>query len=370
MKTYEQVLKTAELALAKGEYHFCIKFLLPIIESFPLSSKEGVNLRTILITALCGVNKKDDAKIFCKELLKSYDNKTRENAKYLMEVIDSPDIKKPENWNVEFESDPLLNKKSLNSLSKKRKIIEKKKFINVTDTPTGETKPFQKGFSLIIFFILLFLIPLLSGCVKVENTLDLTELDSITNNLVLESKYIKKFPWQIKFEEKIKDIFPESEIAQDESTFSLKNKNLNIDNTKKVLKIIQNTSAELAGVTTNIEINTTQKDYFLIKKNFYKVDIDLNSIQKNIDNLELIFKIIHPNKAILTSQNNSNFEIGRNLIIWNLNLGELNSLEFSFWSFNRLFIGISIILIVIILAYSLRFYRFKLGTDLPQLPPK
>ena len=94
MKTYEQVLETVELALAKGEYHFCIEFLLPIIESFPLSSKEGVNLRTILITALCGINKKEEAKRFCKELLKSYYNKTRENEKYFMEVIYSPDIKK------------------------------------------------------------------------------------------------------------------------------------------------------------------------------------------------------------------------------------------------------------------------------------
>ena len=94
MKTYEQVLETVELALAKGEYHFCIEFLSPIIESFPLSSKEGINLRTILITALCGLNKKDEAKRICKELFKSYDNKTRENAKYLMEIIDSPEIKR------------------------------------------------------------------------------------------------------------------------------------------------------------------------------------------------------------------------------------------------------------------------------------
>ncbi len=261
MKTYEQVLETVELALAKGEYHYCIEFLLPIIESFPLSSKEGVNLRTILITALCGINKKEAAKRFCKELLKSYDNNTRENAKYLMEVIDSPDIKKPENWNVQFESDPSLNKKSLNSLRKKKEVLKKKKFINVTETPTGETKPFQKGFSLIIFLILLLLIPLLSGCVKVENTLDLSELDSITNNLVIESKYIKKFPWQFKFEERMKDIFPDAEIEQDESTFSLKHKNLNLEDTKQVLKITQNTAGKLAGESTNIEINTTQKNF-------------------------------------------------------------------------------------------------------------
>jgi len=95
--------------------------------------------------------------------------------------------------------------------------------------------------------------------------------------------------------------------------------------------------------------------------------LDLNSI-KGIDNLELIFKIIHPNKAILTEKNNSNLEISKNQIIWNLNQGQTNSLEFSYWSLNKLLIGISLILVTITLTYLLRFYRFKLGTDLPQLP--
>ncbi len=367
MKTYKQVLETVELALAKGDYHYCVEFLLPLIESFPLSSKEGVNLRTILITALCGINKKVEAKRFCKELQKSYDNKTRENAKYLMEIIDSPDLKKPENWNVQFESDQILNKKSLNSLPKKRKVLDKKKFINVTDTPTGETKPFQKGFSIIIFLILLLLIPLLSGCVKVEDTLDLSELDSINNNLVIESKYIKKFPWQLRFEEKMKDTFPEAEIEQYESTFSLKHKKLNLEDAKQVLKITQNTAVELAGASTNIDINTTQKNFIFFKKYFYKIDLDLSSI-RDVDNLELIFKIIYPNKANITGKNNSNLEITKNLIIWNLNQGQINSLEFSFWSLNKLLIGILTILIIILITYVLRFYRFKLGTDLPQLP--
>ena len=369
MKTYEQVLETVELALAKGEYHYCIEFLLPIIESFPLSSKEGVNLRTILITALCGINKKEEAKKFCKELLKSYDNKTRENAKYLMEIIDSPEIKKPENWNIEFESDPLLIKKPLKSLSKQRKVVEKKKFINITNTPTGKTKPFQKGFSLIIFFILLLLIPLLSGCVKIEDSLDLTEFDSITNNLMIESKYIKKFPWQIKFEEKIKDIFPNAVITQEESSFTIENKNLNLENTNKVLKTIINNAGDLAGESTNIEINNFQRNFIFFKKYFYMIYLDLKSVQ-SVENLELILKIIHPNKAIITGKNNSNLETTKNQLIWKLNPGQMNILEFSFWSCNKLYIGISIILVIVMMAYLLRFYRFKLGTDLPQLPSK
>jgi len=191
MKTYEQVLKAVEIALTKGEYHFCIEYLSQIIDSYPLSTKEGDNLRTIFITALCGINKKEEAKKFCKELLKSYDYKTRENAKYLMEIIDSPEIKKPENWNINFESNPSLKNKSINSL-KPKNYKEEKKYINISDKPTGETKPFKKEFTLIIFFILFLLIPLLSGCVRIENTLDLRELDSINNYLKVESKYINK----------------------------------------------------------------------------------------------------------------------------------------------------------------------------------
>ena len=149
----------------------------------------------------------------------------------------------------------------------------------------------------------------------------------------------------------------------------MKNENLNLENTQKVLKIIHNTAAEIEGGSTNFEIETTQKDFVFFKKFFYKVILDLNSV-KSVDNLELIFKIIHPNKAILISQNNSNLEISKNLIIWELNPGHINSIEFSFWSWNILLIGISFILILILITYLLRFYRFKLGTDLPQLPPK
>ena len=125
MKTYEQVLEAVEIALTKGEYHYCIEFLSQIIDSYPLSTKEGVNLRSILITALCGINKKEEAKELCEDLLKSYDYKTRENAKYLLEIIDSPEIKKPDNWNIKFESNPSLNNRSFNSL-KQENLLKKK----------------------------------------------------------------------------------------------------------------------------------------------------------------------------------------------------------------------------------------------------
>ena len=162
MNSYKQVVEKAELALIKGEYNFCIEYLYPIIESYPPSSKEGVNLRTIIITALSGINKKEEAKIFCKELLKSHDYKVRENAKYLMEIIDSPEIKKPDNWNITFESNLNLDKKSLNSFKLKKNYKKEKKFINISNIPTGETRSFQKGFIFFITLLFLLLIPILS----------------------------------------------------------------------------------------------------------------------------------------------------------------------------------------------------------------
>ena len=69
MDSYKQVVETAEFALIKGEYNFCIDYLYPIIESYPPSTKEGANLRTIIITALSGINKKEEARILCKDCL-------------------------------------------------------------------------------------------------------------------------------------------------------------------------------------------------------------------------------------------------------------------------------------------------------------
>ena len=221
MTPYKQVVETAELALVKGEYNLCIEYLSPIIESYPLSSKEGVNLRTMMITALSGINKKEEAKFICKELLKSHDYKVRENAKYLIEIIDSPEIKKPENWNITIESNPTFKKRSLTSLKANKK---DRKFINTSNIPTGETKPFQKGFIFIISLLLLLLIPILSGWVKIKNTLDLSKIDSINNNFEIESKYIKKFAWQINFEQKIKEIFPDAEISKGDLIFPLEMK--------------------------------------------------------------------------------------------------------------------------------------------------
>ncbi len=362
-----QVVEKAELALIKGEYKFCIEYLYPIIESYPPSSKEGVNLRTILITALSGINKNEEAKIFCKELLKSRDYKVRENAKYLTEIIDSPEIKKPENWNITIESNPALNKTSLSSLKPNNQKKKEKKFIDTSNIPTGQTKPFQKGFIFIISLLLLLLIPLLSGCVKVEDTLDISDIESINNNFEIESKYIKKFPWQLNFEQKIKEIFPDGEISKGELDFSFKNKNLSIETAKETLYKIQKIAGEVLGESTNLKIDSIENNLFFLKKYNFRIDFDLQNLLYAED-LELTLNIINPNKVRVRDLEISNVEVSKNLIKWQLIPGELNSLEFSFWNWNKLLLGFMLILLLISIAYLLRFYRYQIGSNFPELP--
>ena len=105
----------------------------------------------------------------------------------------------------------------------------------------------------------------------------------------------------------------------------------------------------------------------VLKKNFYKINIDLLTVS-DIKNLEIDFKIIHPNIATYSGVDENHIEISKNLIVWNLIPGEINTLEFSFWSWNKLVIGTMLISFLLFLTYFVRFYRYKLGTELPQLP--
>ena len=57
----------------------------------------------ILITSLSGVNRKEESIKLCKELRKSKYSHVREEAKALLQILDSPNLKIPENWNVKFE---------------------------------------------------------------------------------------------------------------------------------------------------------------------------------------------------------------------------------------------------------------------------
>ena len=366
MTKYEQVIKKAELALNNGEYNYCINLLSPLLEKFTTSTHQGVNIRMILITSLSGVNRQEESIKICKQLRNSKYSHVREEAKALLQILDSPNLKIPDNWNVKFE-DSFFDKEFKQTAVQNKYSEKAQKYIKISDKPTGSTKPFQKGFIVLIITIFLLIIFLLSGCVRIENNLDLRGIDSINYNLRIDSKYLKKIPWQLNFESEIKKITSSKEILIDDDIFILNKKDLNIreteNNINEILKIASN---NISTDLKDIEIEKFEKNYILGKKYIYKIYLDLLELE-NFNDLEIFINIINPSKALL-NKDNKNINVNKNKISWKLLPGEINQVEFSFWYWNRSLIFSSAILLLILFAYYIRKKRYELGSNLPQLP--
>jgi len=366
MTEYKQVINKAELALNNGEYNYCINLLTPLLEKSSVSTQEGVNIRMILITSLSGANRQEESIQICKKLRKSKYAHVREEAKSLLQILDSPNLKIPDNWNVKFE-DSIIDKE-IKQTSVQNKYSEKsQKYIKISDQPTGETKPFEKGFTFLMIFIFISLIFLLSGCVKIENKIDLTGIDSINYDLRIESKYLKKFPWQLNFESELQKITPNKEIFIDEDLFHLHKKGMDIIETENnINKILKIASANISTNLKDIKIDRSEKNYFLGKQYFYKMNLDLSELE-NVNDLEIFINIINPSKTLLY-KNHKNITTNKNKITWKILPGEINKIEFSFWYWNSLLIWTSVVLLLILIAYYIRKKRYELGSNLPQLP--
>ena len=366
MTEYEQVINKAELALNNGEYNYCINLLSPLLEKFTTSTHEGINIRMILITSLSGVNRQEESIKICKQLRKSKYSYVREEAKALLQILDSPNLKIPDNWNVKFEN--CIIDKEFKQITVQNKYSEQaQKYIKISDQPTGETKPFQRGFIIMLLTILVLIIFLLSGCVRIENNLDLRGIDSINYDLRINSKYLKKIPWQLNFESELKKVNSSNEIFVDDDIFLLQKKGLNIKETENnINKILSIASTNISSNLKDIKIDKFEKNYIFRKKYFYKINLDLLDLE-NLNDLEIFINIINPSKSFLL-KDNKNATTNTNMITWKILPGEINQIEFSFWYWNRSLIWTIVVILLIIFSYYIRKKKYELGTNLPQLP--
>tara|TARA_Y100001968_G_scaffold331383_1_gene385873 strand:+ start:1930 stop:3036 length:1107 start_codon:yes stop_codon:yes gene_type:complete len=367
MNEYEKAIEEAELALNNGKYENCIDIIKPILDSFSISSKEGINLRMSLITAYSGINKNNEALKICKQLTKSRSPQVRDNAKYLIQILNAPNLKTPDNWNIKFENNIQDRNKDNDSKLKSKKFLKKENFIKITDEPTGETKPFKKGFIVLTISLLISLLVLLSGCVKIKNNLDFRNLNSINIDLSIESKYIEKIPWQINFEKKISESFNNSIISIDKEKFIIEEKGLDLDETKNKLNQILKLASETTPINfEDIKIDHSELSYFFAKKHLLSIMVDLANLD-DIDNLDISINLINPSKPFVIDQN-KNTKIIKNDINWQLRQGVKNQIKFTYWDWNKLFLSIVLSIFIVLAAYLIQINRYQLGSNLPKLP--
>ena len=371
MKDFEQAINQAELALSKGEYKNCIEIINDQLDLFPPDTREGINIRFILITAFSGISQNEKAIVLCKELLKSNNNNyIKEEARSLIQILNSPNLETPENWNVKFENNlDFSNKRNFSSKNKKN-LIEQQKYIDIENKPTGETVTFQKGFIVITFVLLFLLLSLLSGCVKINSTLDLRDIDSININFDVENKYLSKFPWQINFENKLSNFFPNKQIISNNELFSLKETGLNLEEVNLTLdKILKSASDNPKSISNGINISHYKNNFLLGKKYYFEIEIDLTNIN-NTDDLEIYLNIIYPSKLDILGNEPNLYEVNKKekIISWQLIPEKFNKINFSFWGWNDLLLGSLGVILLVSTAYFVMRKRYELGSDLPKLP--
>lgn len=367
MNDYTQIIKEAELAVNKGDYRYCIKKLKPLINIFPVSTSEGVNIRFLLITASSGINNTEEAIFFCRQLMKSKYSHIRDNGKSLLEILSSPILKTPESWNIKLDTKCLYGKDRIKSISNTSNSIKKEKFINTTQIPTGRTNSFQKGFTFFVSVFLVLMTLLLSGCVKIESNLDLTNIEEVNVSYVLESKFDTKLPWQLNLETEIKKTLKDSVMNEGTKNFVLKNKSININKIKETLnQFLKVVSESLDVDLEEIDFNYNQKNYLIAKRYFFDIIVNLQNLNR-VENLELVINIASPSKVNLKTKNDS-IKVSENELNWQLEPGEINHLIFNSWYWNKTLISTLIAFLIFTVAYLIRIKRYELGSSLPKLP--
>jgi hypothetical protein len=159
-------------ALASGEYRKVVDLLLPLKAQFPASCSEGAELRLWLATGYQGLNEQSSAVACCREVLLLGGSEQRRQAQAVLAIIEAPVLQRQKEWCIELPS--LGDSPPLEGLAKG---VSKpnKKLVCKTGAPpappVGRTRA-PLGFALVAGLFLVFITFLLSGCVRVDGTIE------------------------------------------------------------------------------------------------------------------------------------------------------------------------------------------------------
>ena len=93
-------LSTAEAALERGDYGQCLELLAPLAEARPLPDPEGSRIRLLMVTALMGQGREQDAVSTCRLLSRAGDPDLRLQARQLLSILEAPSLERPERWST------------------------------------------------------------------------------------------------------------------------------------------------------------------------------------------------------------------------------------------------------------------------------
>ena len=200
-------LSAAEAALERGDYGQCLELLAPLAEAHPLSDTEGGRLRLLMITAWMGKGDDTSAVTTCRLLCRSRDPELRQQAKRLLEVLESPSLDRPERWSMRLPD--LEMNGSGNAAPPMSSRRRSRRPAPPPPPPTGPTRAPTAGFAILVTGVLLALTLLLSGCVRIETDLSSSGPDRLQMHWWIRNDTGRPLPWQTQLESRLHKELPD-----------------------------------------------------------------------------------------------------------------------------------------------------------------
>ena len=363
MSNSASAIKAAEAALDKGEYSLCIQIIDPLLSHFSATTVLGAQLRLIKVTAYMGKGDEQKAIKICQTLTNNKEATVRQQAKQLLSILEAPCLPRPSNWSVEIpkiEMEPSLKP----SFRKKKKKKEK-----AHHPPTGPTKSLDLGFSIISVLILSLITFLLSGCVDISTNMSVTGPDRLNISLEIDSISGTSIPWQVEFADNLAKEHSVLKIQKEGSKQHFESPTIHFEEANELLKQIAIAASKTSGFDIQKpEIITNNRNWLIGTRQHLIIYFDLVDLPK-IPGLKINITMheIGNKNNFKTIPLEPTFKNGSMLLP--LKIGQINQLEFSSWKWNKIAVGLVMIIFLTLLSIFLQKFRLNLGFGFPELPP-
>ena len=364
MSNLASAIKTAEAALDKGDYSLCIKIIDPLLLSYSATTAIGAQLRLLKVTAYMGKGDEHKAIDICTTLTNNKEATVRQQAKQLLSILDAPSLPRPSNWSVEIPKIEMDS--SLKSSFRKTKKKEKKKS---NHPPTGPTKNLDFGFSIITILIISLLTFLLSGCVNISTNFSVTGPDRLNISIDIDSLTGKSIPWQTEFSDNLTKENSALRIHTEGSKQHFESPTIRFEEINALLKQIALVASKTSGFDIKEpEITTNNRNWLIGTRQHFKIYFNLKELPKipglkiNITMNNIDYKNNVKTQPLKPTYNDGSMFLP-------LEIGQINQLEVAYWKWNKISIGIILIIFLTLLSVSIQKFRLIMGFGFPELPP-
>ena len=342
-------LSTAEAALERGDYGQCLELLAPMADEQPLATPDGSRIRLLMVTALMGQGREEDAVTNCRLLSRAGDPDLRQQARQLLSILEAPSLERPERWSMQLPELKLNATGSAAPTAARRR--RSRKPPPPPPPPTGPTQAPALGFALLVSAVLLGLTVLLSGCVRIDADLSSPAPDRLQLHWQVRSNTDQMLPWQKRFETTLRQQHPEVSIQHERrGTQYFETELVSSAEMEPLLRHVMEIAGESAGISLPpAAIQLQERNWLVGVDQRMHLRLDLRDVPP-IPGFELRLGLNQrtPSQPI--------------------KLGETAELAGRHWRWSPLGIGSLGIAVLLALTLMLQGIRRRLGFGFPELP--